>query len=196
MAKAKRNHQIAEDFAAFDEHMKTAKFIVPEYVVSEHKGNHSGSFGASESVVCTNDYGNTTLDCEIRRSDIFNYSFSYLSDKIDNRVLARLDVGDGVHNNRAPGIPLALTSVPTPHIHKYRSDGYFVAYPIEGVDYSSESSLLFDCYRGYDYLCNELNIGISGGEKPKFTFQPRGQMTLYYGIEDPNAGVSFGNIDE
>ena len=71
-----------------------------------------------------------------------------------------------------------------------------IAHPIEGIDYSSDASLLFDCYRGYEYLCNELNIKAIDDEDPKFRFQPDGRMVLGYGTEDPNENVRFDKIDE
>lgn len=195
MPKTQKNKQIERDYEALTEHLQTVKFTVPAYVVRKPKPNHPHSFYNSETVTCDVAFGNASLDCEIRHGNNCNYSISYMTDRLDNRTITRLDAGDGTHNNRAPGIPLALTSVPTPHIHKYRPDGYFIAYPIDGIDYDSESSLLFDCKQGYDYLCKELNICSYGDGNLTFEFSPEGLLPLEYGVEDPNEGVNFGIIE-
>ncbi len=196
MGKSRRNKQIPEIYDDLLAHLDAEKFIVSDFVVSETKQNHHESYSASELVNCYVSFGETRAECEIRQFSIYNYSFSYFSNSVDGRIITRLDTGDGTHNNKAPGIPLELTSVPTPHIHRYRKDGYLIAYPIKGIDYSSESSLKFDCYQGYSYFCSELSIKSLNGAAPNFIFAPKGRIHMEYEQTDPNAGIIFPLTDE
>lgn len=192
---AKRNRQIADDFEAYRSHMAAPKLVDVEFIVSDRKGNHPESFAGSMPVIGEVPYGETVTKCEIRELSRYNYSFSYLSDRNSDRTLARLDVGDGTHNNRVPGIPLELTSVPTPHFHEYREDGHLIAYPIDGIDYSSEESVKFDFYSGYAYLCDRLLMHAESEHAPLFIFAPDGILPFTNDETDPNRGCVF-NIDE
>lgn len=176
--------------------LNSSKYINSPFVVTLPKKNHPSSYFNKCDVCSDVPFGNTTLSCEIRNQSPHNYSFSYCSDEYDEHVLARLDMGDGTHNNRVPGIPLSETSVPTPHVHKFRSDGRLIAYRIEGVDYSDESSIMFDYEQGYDYFCELLHIRAQGGENPKFYFLPQGQIDFRISDKDPNENVIFPNQED
>lgn len=186
-----KDKQIAEVYNNYDNHLKSRKTTDSPFVVSSIKPNHPQSYAAEQAVSSEYPFGNTLVNCEVRPGVPFNYSFSYLSDAIDSKILVRLDTGDGVHRNRAPGIPLRLSQVPTPHIHKYRSDGYSVAYPIEGVDYSSEASTKFDYQQGFDYFCRGLNIQDNEKASPQFKYAPDGVLVFPVPDSDPNEGADF-----
>lgn len=192
---AKKNKQIADDFAAYRSHMDAPKLVEVEFIVRDRKGNHKESFAGSIPVNAEVPYGETVTECEIRELSRYNYTFSYLSDRNNDRTLGRLDVGDGTHYNRVPNIPLELSSVPTPHFHEYREDGYLIAYPIEGVDYSSEESVKFDFSKGYTYLCERLHLHTDGEQEPLFTFAPDGVLPFTIDETDPNSECVF-NIDD
>ena len=187
----KRDRQIEAVYDNYDSHLKSDKTTVSPFVVSSIKPNHPQSYAAQQYVSSEYPFGNTSIDCEVRNGVPFNYSFSYLSDAVDSKVLVRLDTGDGTHRNRAPGIPLRLSQVPTPHIHKYRSDGYSVAYPIDGVDYSSEASTKFDYQQGFDYFCSGLNIHCVEKTVPQFRYAPDGILVFPMTDNDPNEGADF-----
>lgn len=195
-ARSKRNTAIKSDYASYETNLKTDKFIGSPFVVQSCKGNHPSSYYDETNVVCSAPLGNTCISCEIRNMPPFNYSFSYKSDWLREQILARVDVGDGTHNNRAPGIPLEETSIPTPHIHLYREDGYFLAYRIDGIDYSSNESVKFDYYQGYQYLCERLNISGFDNVSPLFEFRPKGKLNLMVSDIDPNEGVEFPNNND
>lgn len=193
---AKRNRAIADDYAAYSAHIDAPKLVDVEFVISEEKPNHRSSYIGTLPVQAQVPYGATSVVCEVRDMSLFNYSFSYLSDKNKERTLARFDAGDGTHKNRAPGIPLDCTSVPTPHLHRYRDDGYLIAYPIDGVDYSSEESVKFDFEKGYSYLCETLSLGCADGRVPAVAFQPKDRLALTIEETDPNSGCNFNEIDD
>lgn len=186
---------IAEDYAHYHDHMDMKKVIPNNFYVIKEKQNHSRSYAGAITVSCEIPFGNTQLQCEIREASSYNYSFSYITDCVDDRVLSRLDVGNGTHRNRAPGIPLELTSVPTPHYHYYRDDGYFLAYPLDGINYSGEESIKFDFNKGYSYLCDRLKFQGSESGILSFNFCPEGIIPLMDVMNDPNENISFTEID-
>lgn len=55
------------------------------------------------------------IDCEVRYKNPNNYSFQILSNILSNKVLARLDEGNGTHRNNCKDIPLDQQMVTTPH---------------------------------------------------------------------------------
>lgn len=186
-----KDNQIAETYRDYESNLKSHKSTDSPFVVSAVKPNHPQSYEAQQAVIADYPFGNTIVKCEVRSGQPYNYSFLYLSDAVDSRILARLDTGDGTHRNRTPGIPLEESQVPTPHIHKYRADGYSVAYPIEGLDYSSEASTKFDYQQGFDYFCRVLNIYDSQNASPQFKYAPNGVLVFPVPDSDPNEGVDF-----
>lgn len=188
------NKNIPAMYPDIKAHIASDKSIPSPFVVSEHKRGHRSSYYKSEPVVAAMPLGTCTVECEVRQGEPFNYSFSYSTDLLDSRQIARLDTGDGTHNNRLPDIPLEESQVPTPHIHLYREDGHAIAYPIPGVDYSSEASTKFDYQQGFDYFCQTLNISdplLKG--LPLFEYRPDGILVFppMDADSDPNAGIDF-----
>ena len=96
--------------------------------VTKEKINHPTSLYVEKDIYTSQPLGNNSFDCEVRKKDIKNYSFQLLTDAFSNRVLFRLDEGNGAHRNNIPDIPLEKQSVPTPHFHRYDSKGHFYAY--------------------------------------------------------------------
>lgn len=188
--------QIVPLFDDFKIHVASPKNLASPFTVSKPKKNHTGSYGEEKEVTADYPFGNVSVECEVRKGDQYNYSFSYKSDEIDSRVLVRLDTGDGTHNNAkyVPDVPLELSSVPTPHIHKYREDGYSLAYPIPGVDYAKDPSSEFDYLKGFRYLCGELNITATGGADLEFVYAPDGVIVFPDQYTDPNEGADFDNV--
>ena len=186
--------QIVPIYDNYQQHIAARKIINSPYKVVYPKVNHPKSYYAEENVDAEYPFGHNTVECEVRQGAPYNYSFSYKSDVIDSNILVRLDTGDGTHNNKAPGIPLELSSVPTPHIHKYRKDGYAIANPIPGVDYSTEASTKFDYQQGFDYFCSHLNITDKDQQAPLFQYAPDGIMVFPVPDTDPNEDADFDNI--
>lgn len=191
MAKANRDKQIQDKYSQYKVHLDTDKTINGELRVITIKPNHKNFYAGESDVKAHVPFGNTSMECKIKSTDEYQYTITYKSDAIDKRLLTRLDAGAGTHRNKAPGIPLELTSVPTPHYHEYRNDGYDIAYPIEGVNYSDESSTKFDYNQGVHYFCNKLHINNTSGEKATMTYTPEGVLPLNEDNTDPNENVEF-----
>lgn len=195
MSKCKPDKDIAETYSQYRRHMDSDKGVKSPFIVSDPKHNHPDSYAGEIDVSSSYPYGNTSANCEIKRFSEFHYTFSYISDALQSKIMARLDAGKGTHKNTAPDIPLALTSVQTPHFHEYREDGYLIAYPIEGIDYSSEASTHFGLSDGFSYFCKKLRIQSDNSSLPLFEFQPFGRLPFTDKETDPNINVDFTEID-
>lgn len=188
---AKKNKQIADDYASYRANMDGTKQTNPQLIVKDPKANHSRSYYGQNEVDCDVKFGNTTIGCEVREENEHNYSISYFSDQLSTKVMFRLDVGNGTHYNRVPDIPLDEASIPTPHYHEYRQDGRMIAYKIPGINYDEETSLLFDMSQGYDYFCNKLNLTSNNGDQLNIVYAPAGLLPFVEDSIDPNENVEF-----
>lgn len=190
--KAKYDRQVEENYAHYRAHLDSDKTVAGTLDASGAKDNQANYYAGSILVAASVPWGETSAECKIKRNDKFNYTITYQSDALDSRLLTRLDAGIGTHFNRIPGIPQHLTSVPLPHYHEYRSDGYEVAYRIQGVDYSDESSTKFGCDQSYAYFCDKLHIKDASGSNPSIRCTPAGVLPLEFETEiDPNNNVDF-----
>lgn len=187
----KKNTRVRDSFGDYLQNLDSDKLVESQFVVSDVKRNHPTSHFGEMAVVCSYPLGCTSVSCEIRNLSPHNYSFTYASDWVSDRLLARLDVGDGTHYNRVPGVPLEESSVPTPHIHLYREDGYLIAHRLDGIDYSSEQSVEFNYHDGYSYLCRCLHIKSDNSQEPSFDFIPEGRLNFQESDADPNGGIEF-----
>lgn len=184
--------QIAENYALYRANLDADKTIVGVLDVSSVKKNQRNFYSGDCTVIAGVPFGSTSVECKIKRSDEYHYTLTYCSDAIKSRLLTRLDAGIGTHFNRAPGIPQHLTSVPLPHYHEYRKDGYDVAYPIPGLDYSDESSTKFDYIQGFLYFSEKLHITDSSGGDVRMECSPLRMPSQDRVIEsDPNNNVNF-----
>lgn len=185
-SKPKRDIQIADIYTLYDNHLNCQKTATSEIRISNEKENQSNFYYGSTDVIAPILLGHTSLECKIKKADQYHYTLTYKSDAIEKRLLTRLDAGAGTHRNTAPDIPLHLTSVPTPHFHRYREDGYDIAYPIDGLDYSDESSTKFDYKQGFSYFCNKLYI-----KNSSIDYTPTDILPLTIEETDPNEDVEF-----
>lgn len=190
--KAKYDSQIKQNYPQYRANLDSDKTIAGALDVSTVKKFRSNFYSGTIDVAAAVPFGNTSVECMIKRNDEYHYSIAYHSDAIESRLLTRLDAGIGTHFNRAPGIPQHLTSVPMPHYHEYREDGYDVAHRIPDVDYSNESSTKFDYVKGFLYFSNKLHIKEASGGDVKIECSPIGVLPLDIESDiDPNNNVYF-----
>lgn len=190
--KAKRDKQVEENYTKYLAHLDSEKTIDGPLDASSVNRNQHNFYTGSTEVKAAVSWGSSSAHCSIRRDNEFYYSITFQSDALDSRVLARLDAGMGTHYNRAPGIPQHLTSVPMPHYHEYRQDGYDVAHPLQGIDYSDESSTKFGCVQGFAYFCDRLHIKDSSGFDAAVICSPAGILPLDFECyNDPNDNIDF-----
>jgi len=144
---------IMNDYNLF---MDSDKQMELPIAVTHEKSNHASSLYIEKEIHTNQPLGHNSFDCEVRNKDIKNYSFQLLTDALSNRVLFRLDEGNGAHRNNIPDIPLEHQSVPTPHFHRYDSKGHFLAY--KSKELKEFGSIPLSIQDGISLFCKEGNI--------------------------------------
>lgn len=188
MAKLKKNKQLLQLMDEYVTFINSEKTCSMPIVVSKPKQNHPTSLYKEVPIDSNNSFGCTILDCEIRDKNVTNYSFQLLSDRVDSKVLARIDHGNGTHRNCLPSIPLAEQQVTSPHFHKYNGNGYFYAYKTPELDRFETSSMPIGV--GISAFCKEMKIG-SSSPSP-ICIEVREEATLPLDFDnDPLDGILF-----
>jgi len=185
----KKNSKNKELLALMDDYqlfMNAEKVISMPIKVSEVKSNHPTSLYVEGRVEYTGNIGEISYDCELRNKRTDNYSFQLLSNKIKNKLLFRLDQGNGTHRNNYPGIKLQEQSVPTPHFHKYTEDGYLIAYQTDEL----KENTLMKVFEGVKSFCKEAKIGQGDGADAEVSVQDNWEIPFQEDI-DPLNGVNF-----
>ena len=188
MGKLKKNQellQIMDDYVSFMDSKKKGSMPI---VISEAKINHPSSLCAKIPIDSETSFGNVFIDLELRNKDSNNYSIQLVSDKIEKKILSRLDEGNGTHRNNLPSIPLQEQEVTTPHFHKYNSEGYFLAYRTEGL--KSFGSHPMSINQGILEFCSEMNIHSCNGNHVDVIVREDGVLPLEFNI-DPLDGINF-----
>ena len=143
---------ILDDYHLF---IDSNKSVEMPFCVNKVDRNHVTSLKGETELLADKPLGRTTLECELRERNEFNYSFKILSDKIQSRMLFRMDEGDGTHWNRHLPIPIEKQQVPTPHFHKKGNDGIEYAYRTDTLDAQPSPLNIHD---GFAILCDECHI--------------------------------------
>ena len=174
-----------DDYKLF---MSSTKNTEMPIVVSKEKPNHKTSLYKEQILLSDMPFGQTLIDCEIRDKNLLNYSFQILSNKLNNRVLARLDEGNGVHRNNIPNIPIAEQMISTPHFHKYDSKGRFLAYKTDWLNSYNEKPL--EIGEGFRIFCEEEMISSTDGSPIIIEIKEDGVLPFDYD-KDPLSGINF-----
>ena len=188
MGKTKRNKELLSLMEDYNLFMSAKKQTQMPVVVREEKPNHKSSLYLEQEMGSDVRFGRAMFDCEIRNKNRQNYSFQISSDKIEQKSLARLDEGNGVHRNNIPHIPLAEQEITTPHFHKYDSDGRFVAYKTNALKEYNKNPLKIE--DGFRLFCNEEKISSFDGSPLIIEINENGVLPMDYD-SDPLAGVNF-----
>ena len=189
MGKLKRNQNIAEKFAEYEEFMSSLKCVPDIVKVCNAKPNHPSSTYANEKISGGEAFSSSSLEVEVKNDDMCNFSIQILGENIPGKVLFRFDATTtgAMHRNNVNFIPLSLQQVGHPHYHRYEKNGYLLAYQPEQL---KNDASLGEISGGYDYFCRAANIrGISKGSLPSIDVARR---TLDLDLPtDPNEGVTF-----
>lgn len=137
MGHIKINKELLEILNDYNLFMESPKSTSMPLRVSKNKSNHPSSLYEEQALDSVKDFGETMIDCEVRYKNPNNYSFQILSNILSNKVLARLDEGNGTHRNNCKDIPLDQQMVTTPHFHKYDTNGRFIAYKTKELEIKS-----------------------------------------------------------
>ena len=188
MSRIKKNTELLKLMNDYNLFMSSKKQTMMPLVVNKEKPNHKSSLYAEQTLLSDSAFGDTIFDCEIRSMAPLNYSFQIISDKINSRVLARLDEGNGVHRNNLPHIPLAQQQVTTPHIHKYDASGFFIAYKSDALNAYNGKTL--DIKEGLRLFCDEEKIESLNGDTIAIQVHEDGKLPLEHD-KDPLNGIMF-----
>lgn len=178
---------VMNDYVSF---MASTKKMAHKLSVKEKKRNHCNSLTGSVNLNSQYSFGNEVqLCCEIRNEDSFNYSLGILSDKLEDKMLARLDEGNGTHRNKYDDIPLSEQSVSTPHFHKYDEQGRFLAYKTPSLEALKGEELCIE--DGFKEFCLEMNIVGKDGGEGVIEYLGQGLFVRDPVEKDPLNGVTF-----
>lgn len=174
---------ILEDYHLF---LDCDKSIEMPYKVDGVAPNHKSSLRGSAPLLAKAPIGNTSLDCEMRNRSEFDYSLNILSDAIKNRVLFRMDEGDGTHRNRHLPIPVDQQQVTTPHFHKVGDDGIMLAYRTDNLESLGKP---LNIQVGFKAFCEECHIN---QENSQITIHEKGTLPFENTPEiDPLIDIQF-----
>ena len=174
---------ILEDYHLF---LDSEKSIDMPFCVNKVDNNHVTALKGETELRALSPFGNTTLRCQVRDRNEFNYSISILSDLIQSRMLFRLDEGDGAHWNRHLPIPIEQQQVPSPHFHKKGNDGIDYAYRTTRLKDGPDPLNIHD---GFSAFCEECHIS---GDNTEIVIQEDGILPLEFEADaDHLKGVKF-----
>lgn len=188
MGRIKRNTELLRIMEDYNLFMSADKQTQMPVVVRKEKPNHKSSLYIEQGLISDISFGETSFDCEIRDKNPQNYSFQITSNRIEKKILARLDEGNGVHRNNLPDIPLANQQVTTPHFHRYDSMGRFVAYKTDSLKDYNENPLKIE--EGFRIFCNEERLFSMDSTETIIEIKEDGALPMIYD-NDPLAGINF-----
>ena len=188
MSKIKVNSELLQLMDDYNLFMDSAKKIDTPLNVSKVKGNHRSSLYEEVDLISEENFGETSLVCEVRDKNKYNYSFQILTDSIKNRVISRFDEGNGTHKNNCDDIPLAEQMVTTPHFHRYDENGRFIAY--KTYELKQLGTTPIKIADGFKSFCSHLNISCNNNIEPTIEVVEAGALPLEFD-NDPLNGINF-----
>lgn len=181
---------IKENFTNYEAYLASRKVVASPFVVSEAKTNHPSSIYAETPMTSTHLFGEVDLSCEVNNTNMSDFSLRILSTIIPSKVIYRYDSDGPEHKNKVDYIPLPQQSVPTPHYHRFDSQGYLLAYQTEDMKDNSQISNWKDIEKVFDYFCQSGNIHTNiPDDKPRIVVNT-GSLPLDLG-DDPTNGLNF-----
>lgn len=174
---------ILEDYHLF---MDSDKSIDMPFCVNKVDNNHVTALKGCTEVRASSPLGNTTLQCQVRDHNEFNYTISILSDRIQSRMLFRLDEGRGTHRNRHFPVPIEQQQVLSPHFHRKGDDGIEYAYRTTRLEEGPDP---LNIHEGFVAFCEECHII---NENIEIKVQEEGMLPFEFESNaDPLKGVKF-----
>ncbi len=187
MGHIKINKELLEILDDYNLFMESPKSTSMPLRVSKNKSNHPSSLYEEQALDSVKDFGETMIDCEVRYKNPNNYSFQILSNILSNKVLARLDEGNGTHRNNCKDIPLDQQMVTTPHFHKYDTNGRFIAYKTKELEIKSSP---LPIQEGFQMFCQEEKITSNNDLAVSIEVQENGVLP-FEPDNDPLNGIAF-----
>lgn len=188
MGKIKVNNELLRIMDEYVSFVDSDKHVSMPMAITKEKPNHHSSLYAELPVSSDVLFGDVRMDCEIRNKDPHNYTFQLITDRFSQRVIVRLDEGNGTHRNNLPSIPLEQQEVTTPHFHRYDATGRFLAYHNEELKEHVGSILPIEL--GIELFCRETKIKPLEHQDISILINEDGVLPLEVD-KDPLNGVVF-----
>ena len=180
---------IKENYKSYTAYLAARKVVASPFSVTEPKDNHPSSLYAETKLTSTYMYGDASMSCEIKNSDLSDYKLALLSTIIPSKTLFRFDSKGPDHKNKVDYIPLNQQSVPTPHYHQFDEEGNLLAYQTpEMADEKKQE--WHDVVATFDFLCQMKNIHANQPDDKPRILVTTGNIPFDYG-DDPINGLSF-----
>lgn len=191
MGKAKQNENIRDNYNIYEGFLKCNKNLLsPNILINKDRDkdiNHVGSLKRRVPM-----HIDTLEDCclEVVVNEINTRRFNFLIDHEISQPLhaVRFDSDGQTHKNNLPNIPLEEQQVTTPHFHKYRSDGFLIAYKTEKL-IKNETNLSLSCM--FPIFCEEFNIGYPSKESINIDISMDGEINFGEDEYDPHQNINF-----
>ena len=181
---------IKENYNSYTTYLAARKVVVSPFLISEPKDNHRSSLYAETKLTSMNMFGDVSMSCEIKNSDVSDFKLALLSTIIPSRTLYRFDSKGPDHKNKVDYIPLYQQSVPTPHCHQFDEYGNLLAYQTLEMADETKKQEWYDVGKVFEFLCQIRNIHTNlPDDKPRIIVTT-GNIPFDYG-EDPINGLNF-----
>lgn len=189
MGKPIRSNNINENYDLYENLLKSSKKLLSPIISinreRDQDKNHTGSLKRKVPVLI-NSEENCCLEVIVKDNNRERFNF-IIDHEISKPFYAvRFDSSGGTHKNNLPDIPLKEQSVKTPHFHKFRSDGFEIAYRTEEL-IENESNLSLN--KMFPIFCKEFNIIHPNREDVNISIE--GELKFDEIDYDPHENITF-----
>ena len=181
---------IKENYNGYTTYLAACKMVESPFSVTEPKDNHPSSLYAETKLTSMYMFGDASMSCEIKNSDVSDFKFALLSTIIPSKTLFRFDSKGPDHKNKVDYIPLSQQSVPTPHYHQFDEEGNLLAYQTPEMADETKKQEWHDVEAAFNFLCQMKNIHANQPDDKPRILVATGNIPFDYG-DDPINGLNF-----
>jgi hypothetical protein len=181
---------IKENYNGYATYLAARKMVVSPFSVTEPKENHLSSLYAETKLTSVFMFGDASMSCEIKNSDVSDFKLALLSTIIPSKTLFRFDSKGPDHKNKVDYIPLSQQSVPTPHYHQFDEQGNLLAYQTPEMADETKKQEWHDVGAAFNFLCQSKNIHANQPDDKPRILVATGTIPFDYG-DDPINGLNF-----
>ena len=180
---------IKEKYDSYIAFLSCRKVVKSPFVISDAKERHPSSIYAETEMACNYLFGDVKMSCEIKNSNVSDFSYSIMSSLIPSKIVYRFDSDGPEHKNKVDYIPLSQQGVPTPHYHQFDMKGNLLAHQSEDMADKTKEADWKDVDKVFSFFCQEMDVHAPQTEdKPRLIVSTG---TIPFDFEDPTNGISF-----
>lgn len=181
---------IKENYNSYTAYLAARKVVASPFSVTEPKDNHPSSLYAETKLTSMYMFGDASISCEIKNSDVSDFKIALFSTIIPSKTLFRFDSKGPDHKNKVDYIPLNQQSIPTPHYHQFDEEGNLLAFQTPEMADETKKQEWHDVEAAFDFLCQMKNIHANQPDDKPRILVTTGNIPFDYG-DDPINGLSF-----